>query len=100
MDFYNRRNGKIIAFGGDSMNSCVFCGGQVESKAVNFSYQQDEHVILVKNVPAEVCTRCGEKTYSPEITDELLKFATNRFRPLKMIEVPLFDFCDKVAANV
>jgi HTH-type transcriptional regulator / antitoxin MqsA len=81
------------------MNSCVFCGGQVESKAVTFSYQQDEHVILVKNVPAEVCSRCGEKTYSPEITDELLKFAMNRFKPLKMIEVPLFDFCNKAAAT-
>ena len=82
------------------MDSCVFCGGQVESKAVTFSHQQDEHVILVKNVPAEVSGRCGEKTYSPEIADELLKFAMNRFRPLKTIEVPLFDFCNKVAATV
>ena len=56
----------------------------------------NEHVILVKNVPAEVCTACGEKTYSPEITDELLKFAMNK--PMKMIEIPLFDFRSRVSA--
>ena len=78
--------------------SCIFCGGKIESKTVTFSYEQDERFILVKNVPAEVCTRCGEKIYSPEITDELLKFAMNRFKPLKIIEVPLFDYRNKVAA--
>jgi HTH-type transcriptional regulator / antitoxin MqsA len=77
--------------------SCVFCGGAVESESVTFSYEHDENVILVKNVPAEVCIRCGEKTYSPEITDELLKFAMNRFKPFKIIEVPLFDYRNKVA---
>jgi len=79
--------------------SCVFCGGKTETKPVTFSYEQDEHFILVRNVPAEVCTLCGEKTYSPEIADELLKFAMNRFKPLKMIEIPLFDFRSKVSVT-
>ena len=76
---------------------CVFCGGRVEQKKVTFSYEEDEHFIVVKNVPAEVCAGCGEKTYSPEITDELMKFAQNRFKPQKMIEVPLFDYSSRVA---
>ncbi len=76
--------------------NCVFCGGGIEQKRVTFSYEDGERFILVKNVPAEVCCRCGEKTYSPETTDELLKFAGNQFKPLKMIEVPVFDYTGKL----
>jgi HTH-type transcriptional regulator/antitoxin MqsA len=75
---------------------CVFCGGRVEKKKVTFSYEEDSKYLLVKNVPAEVCTKCGEKTYSPEVTDELLRFAKEKFKPVKTIKVPLFDYTSRV----
>lgn len=74
---------------------CVFCGGKVEEKRATFSYEEDDKYILVENVPAEVCTICGEKTYSPEVTDELLRFARDEFQPAKIIEVPVFDFAER-----
>ena len=46
-----------------------------EKKLTTFSYEEDDKYLIVENVPAEVCTKCGEKMYSPEVTDELLKFA-------------------------
>jgi YgiT-type zinc finger domain-containing protein len=75
---------------------CVFCGGKVEKKMVTFSYEEDEKYLLVEHVPAEVCTQCGERTYSPQVTDELLKFAKKESKPAKTIEVPVFDFAAKV----
>jgi len=74
---------------------CVFCGGKVEKKRVTFSYEEDSKYLLVENVPAEVCTKCGEKTYSPEVTDNLLRFAKNKFQPVKIIQVPVFDFAER-----
>ncbi len=74
---------------------CVFCGGKVKKKKVTFSYEEDDKYILVENVPAEICTECGEKTYSPEVTDELLRFAKDEFQPVKIIEVPVFNFAEK-----
>lgn len=71
---------------------CVFCGGKVEKKRVTFSYEEDNKYLFVENVPAEVCTKCGEKIYSPEVTDELLRFARDEFKPVKSIEIPVFDF--------
>ena len=47
-------------------------------------------------VLAEVCTSCGEKTYSPSVTDDLLKFARNEFQPARIIEVPIFNFVERV----
>ena len=74
---------------------CVFCGGKIERKKVTFSYEEDDKYLFVENVPAEMCTKCGEKTYSPEVTDELLKFARNESQPAKIINVPVFDFAEK-----
>ena len=74
------------------MNKCVFCGGRVEKKSVTFTYEAAGNFLFVEHVPAEVCTKCGEKTYSPEVTDELLKFAKKKTKPAKILNVPVFDF--------
>ena len=75
---------------------CVFCGGKAEKKRVTFSYNEDSKYLLVENVPAEVCSKCGEKTYSPEVTDELLRIAKTDFQPAKTVEVPVYDFAETV----
>ena len=74
---------------------CVFCGGNLEKKNVTFSYEEDEKYLLVENVPAEVCSKCGEKIYSPEVTEELLKFASEEIAPVRVKEVPVFDYAVK-----
>ena len=66
--------------------NCVFCGGKIGYKEVTFIYEGEDKYIVIKNVPAEVCTRCGERMYSPEITDELLKFAQNGFKPTRTLD--------------
>jgi len=79
------------------MVKCVFCAGVVEEKKVTFSYEEGEKHIFVENVPAEVCTSCGEKTYSPDVIDELLRFAHDEFKPVKTIEVPVFDYSERAS---
>ena len=74
---------------------CVFCGGSVESKMVTFSYEEDDKYLFVENVPAEVCTKCGEKTYSPKVTDQLLRFVKDDVKPAKIVKVPVFDFAER-----
>ena len=71
---------------------CVFCGGSMVKSKVTFTYEEDEKHLIIEHVPAEVCKMCGEKMYSPEVTDELLRFARNEFKPARKIEVPVYDF--------
>jgi YgiT-type zinc finger domain-containing protein len=75
---------------------CVFCGGKLKNESVTFTYEMEDQYRFVEDVPAEVCTSCGEKTYSPSVTDDLLKFAKNEFHPIKTIEVPVFNFTERV----
>jgi HTH-type transcriptional regulator/antitoxin MqsA len=71
---------------------CVFCGGKVVKTNVTFTYEEDDKYLIIEHVPAEVCTKCGEKMYSPGVTDELLRFARSEFKPARRIEVPVYDF--------
>ena len=74
--------------------NCTFCGGELRKTTVTFSYDEDEAYILVEHVPAEICLRCGEKLYTPEVTDALLQFAKQTVKPSKMIHVPVYDFTE------
>ena len=78
---------------------CIFCGGKLEKKIVAFYYEEDGKYLLVENVPAEVCTKCGEKIYSPKVTNELPKFAKDKFKPVKSIKIPVFDFAKKASVS-
>jgi YgiT-type zinc finger domain-containing protein len=66
----------------------------MEKKEVTFVYDEGKDYLVVEHVPAEVCSKCGEKIYSPEVTEELLKFAKKEFKPVKTINVPVFDFSE------
>ncbi|MBN1626983.1 MAG: type II toxin-antitoxin system MqsA family antitoxin [Deltaproteobacteria bacterium] len=70
---------------------CAFCGGEVEKRHVTFTYDEDGKYFIIENVPAEVCVKCGEKTYSTEITDELLRMAREKASPVRKTE-PLYEF--------
>ena len=75
---------------------CVFCGGRVESQKVTFVYDYDNDYFFIENVPAEVCVQCGEKTYSPEVTDELIRLAKKELKPVRTIQVPVFEYIGQV----
>jgi YgiT-type zinc finger domain-containing protein len=72
--------------------SCVFCGGRVVSKKVTFVYENGDDFFVIRDVPAEVCTACSERTYAPEITDEIMGFAKRRFKPVTWLKMPVFDY--------
>ncbi len=71
---------------------CIFCGGSMAKKDVIFHYEDDNKYLFIENVPAEVCNSCGEKTYSPDVTDKLLRYSKKQFKPSKTIEVPVYSF--------
>jgi YgiT-type zinc finger domain-containing protein len=55
---------------------CYFCGGRLETKSATIPFVVDESIIIIKSVPAEVCTQCAEPILSSPIArkvDSLLK---------------------------
>ena len=50
----------------------------LKEKKVNYVVDLDDTIIIVKGVPAKVCTNCGEKYYDDETTENIEKIQKNR----------------------
>ena len=59
-------------------NHCYFCHGHLEARVTTLPFVVRESIIIVKQVPADVCTQCGEPLLSSAVArqvDSLLKRA-------------------------
>ena len=73
---------------------CIMCRGNVIPSKHTFIQELDECIIIIKNVPALVCSQCGEVYYSDEISDKLEEIV-NRLQGM-VKDVAIFEY-DKVA---
>ena len=47
------------------MYSCAVClADESKEELVEEVFRTDDKYVLVKNIPAQVCTRCGEESFS------------------------------------
>lgn len=61
---------------------CHVCGGEVaRNKFVNEVLEVEGRRVLVEHIPAEVCTRCGEATFSRETTERIRLLVHGEGRP-------------------
>ncbi len=51
--------------------TCIYCKGNIEQKYTNFIVDLNNTIIIIKDVPSEVCTQCGEVSYSNEVAERL-----------------------------
>lgn len=56
---------------------CVMCkvGETAPQKHTTFTFHRGETIIIIKDVPAEVCTNCGEKYVDTPTGDRLSELA-------------------------
>ena len=78
------------------MNKCYFCKGKTKIKRVDVDFRWGEKLFVVKKVPVEVCTQCGERYYSAEVSRKLdnlvKKQEVSKIMPQQVIEVPVLHY--------
>lgn len=78
------------------MSECYFCKGKTEIKNVDVDFRWEDRLFVVKNAPVEVCSQCGERYYSAQVSkklDELVrKQNTSKVKPQTVIQVPVFNW--------
>lgn len=47
------------------------CKGHLVDKSTTFLADLGDCIVIVKNVPSQVCTQCGEVSYSNEVARKL-----------------------------
>lgn len=73
------------------MMKCDVCRGKVIKKKVTFDLWIKGRLLIIENVPAEVCTKCGEQLFSPEVTRKIQRLAKLKLHPRKTMTVPIFS---------
>lgn len=55
-------------------------------------FQIDGKYVLVDRIPATVCARCGEETFSREATEKVRLLVHGKAKPTKSIALDVFEF--------
>lgn len=74
---------------------CFMCKGDLEEKQVNYVVDLENTIIIVKDVPAKVCKKCGEQYFDDETTENIEKIV-NQLKSLS-VEVTIVSYKEKVA---
>ena len=75
--------------------NCFTCKGILQEKKVNYVVDLENTIIIIKDVPAKVCTQCGEQYFDDETAQNIEKIV-NQLKQLS-VEVTIVKYNEKVA---
>lgn len=75
--------------------NCFMCKGTMKDEFSTFMVDLGNCIIIIKNVPSQVCSQCGEVSYSNEIAKKL-ESIVNQMRTM-VSEVAVFEYSKMVA---
>ena len=78
-----------------NMNTCIVCKGNLENKKTTFIADLGNCIIIVKDGPSQVCSQCGEVSYSHNVAVQLEKIV-NRMKNA-LTEIAVVHYSDTAA---
>lgn len=76
-------------------DACQFCKGTLNEGKTDFIARVDDQVVLIRNVSAYLCNRCGESWFSLETSEKIDQVMNEvhaghlRMKPLAAGEIEL-----------
>ena len=75
--------------------TCFMCRGKHEDKLTTFMVEIERSVIIIRNVPSQVCRQCGDISYSDEVARKIEIIANALKNTIS--EISVVSYTDKVA---
>ncbi len=75
--------------------SCFMCKGEVVQAVTDYVVKLERCIIIVKNVPCEKCTQCGETYYTDEVAEQL-EMIVDKVKAVAT-EIAVVNYADRVA---
>ena len=63
--------------------TCFMCKGNIKDGFSNFTADMGKCIIIIKNVPSQICTQCGEVSYNSETAERLEQIVQSLLNPIK-----------------
>ena len=77
----------------EHLDRCDLCGGELGTGTTTLEIWRGEDLIIIRDVPADVCEQCGEAYISANISEKLDQFLSeyHRHRPERYLAVPQYS---------
>ena len=69
---------------------CFMCKGHMEDKNTTFLTDIEGCVIIIKNVPSQVCKQCGDTTYDNTTARQIEKIVDDEIHQNREISVLIY----------
>jgi len=71
------------------------CKGDFEDRNTTFMVELNNCIIIIKNVPSQVCRQCGEVSYSNKVAKQIEKLVNSIKN--NITEITVINYTEKVA---
>lgn len=80
------------------MKACYYCKGALRTGRVRSIRERDQQVFVVDDVPAHVCTQCGEEFFEGWVLEEMDRLMSTRSDADAQMTIPVKRFTRNLAA--
>jgi len=76
----------------NTVDRCDLCGGELKPGKTTLEIWRGEELLVIKDVPADVCQQCNEAYISANVSERLDYFLSeyHRHRPERYLAVPQY----------
>ena len=75
------------------MTTCIVCGAEeCQEELIDEVFKVDGRYVLVDSVPAMVCGRCGEKTFSRESTENVRRIVHEGVKEPETVPLEVYKY--------
>lgn len=76
------------------MKKCSFCGGKLVKRMITHPQEYKGRIIILENVPADVCSQCGEVLLRPGVLERVQELVWSETAPKRTASVPVYDLAE------
>jgi YgiT-type zinc finger domain-containing protein len=74
------------------MQSCYFCKGKVVQQPTSVDFWWGDDLKIIENVPAGVCTQCGEKYFEAPVYKQMERLAKGASEAVRRFTVDVVRY--------
>lgn len=76
--------------------TCFMCKGKTQNSFSTFTADIGNCIVIVKNVPSQICDQCGEVSYSDDVARRLEQIVAS-IRNAALTEIAVVTYTDRAA---
>jgi len=75
-----------------NISTCYYCGRNLHEGTTIFHEYDQEDYCIIEDVPARICTQCGERYYDSRVLEQIELIVKAKKSADREITVPVFKY--------